>query len=60
MTFDPGKLDPDTTYYWRIDAKNSSGTIVGEIWQFTTGAGGEALFFPIKSKDGNVVVIYLE
>lgn len=34
--FDP---DPDmaagTTYYWRIDARNSSGVTEGNIWQFT-------------------------
>jgi len=38
-TFDPGTLDPDQTYYWRIDAKNTNGTTTGDVWQFTTVAG---------------------
>ncbi len=38
-TFDPGSLDPNTTYYWRIDEKNSYGTTTGTVWSFTTSAG---------------------
>ena len=32
----PGLLDPQTTYYWRIDEVNSSGTTTGVVWSFTT------------------------
>jgi len=34
----PSPLQEDTTYYWRIDAKNNcpSGTTEGNIWSFTT------------------------
>jgi hypothetical protein len=36
LTYNPGTLEPGTTYYWRIDAKNSSGTTTGNVWSFTT------------------------
>jgi hypothetical protein len=36
---DPGLLDADTTYYWRVDAVDAQGnTAKGPIWIFTTGA----------------------
>ncbi|WP_168442162.1 CBM96 family carbohydrate-binding protein [Pontiella desulfatans] len=34
--FDPGILQPDTTYYWRVDVHNSSGTTTGLAWSFST------------------------
>jgi hypothetical protein len=30
----------NTTYYWRIDAKNKGGVTTGDTWQFTTVLGG--------------------
>jgi hypothetical protein len=42
VTFDPGTMDNDTTYYWRIDEINASGTTTGVVWSFTTvTAGGQ-------------------
>ena len=39
-TFDPGTLDYETTYYWKIVAKDShSATTEGPIWHFTTEGG---------------------
>ncbi len=35
-TFDPGILDYETTYYWRIDEVGPGGTKTGQIWHFTT------------------------
>ncbi|MGB8226977.1 MAG: hypothetical protein WCE45_08990, partial [Sedimentisphaerales bacterium] len=36
-TYDPpGSLSYNTTYYWRIDEKNASGTTTGTVWSFTT------------------------
>lgn len=38
-TYDPGKLDPDTTYYWKVVAKDSfdfDNEAAGLVWQFTT------------------------
>lgn len=36
-TFNPGTLDSDTTYYWRIDEVTNSNTFKGPVWGFTTG-----------------------
>jgi hypothetical protein len=35
-TFEPGTMANDTTYYWRIDEVNASGTTTGTVWSFTT------------------------
>jgi hypothetical protein len=38
-TYDPGKLEWDTTYYWRIDEVNNANTNspwTGNVWSFTT------------------------
>ncbi|MDI6788588.1 MAG: hypothetical protein QME51_09480 [Planctomycetota bacterium] len=32
----PGTLSCSTTYYYRIDPKNTSGTTTGNVWSFTT------------------------
>jgi len=35
---DPGLLEPDTTYYWRVDEVDAQGnTAKGPLWIFTTG-----------------------
>ncbi len=31
-------LAPSTQYFWKVNAKNSSGTTVGDVWSFTTSA----------------------
>ncbi|MHC4671893.1 MAG: PKD domain-containing protein [Planctomycetota bacterium] len=36
VTYDPGTLTANTTYYWRIDEINSGGTTTGTVWSFTT------------------------
>ncbi|MEN6384947.1 MAG: LamG-like jellyroll fold domain-containing protein [Phycisphaerales bacterium] len=30
-------MSGNTTYYWRINEKNSTGTTTGDVWHFTTG-----------------------
>jgi hypothetical protein len=35
-SFNPGELEPNTTYYWRIDEENGSGKTEGSLWSFTT------------------------
>ncbi|MFH1230081.1 MAG: hypothetical protein V1709_01150, partial [Planctomycetota bacterium] len=37
-TYNPGTLAYSTTYYWRIDSRNSIGPTIGIIWSFTTQA----------------------
>jgi hypothetical protein len=34
--FAPGALESLTTYYWRVDETDTSGTIAGPVWSFTT------------------------
>jgi hypothetical protein len=36
-SYDPGKLEWDVTYYWRVDEVEDGGTIQkGNVWSFTT------------------------
>lgn len=35
--YDPGQLDPNTTYYLRVDERNAHGVTPGAVWSFTTG-----------------------
>jgi len=35
-TYDPGKLDWHSDYYWRVDAVYGTGTVKGLVWSFTT------------------------
>jgi hypothetical protein len=35
-TYDPGVLEYETEYFWRIDAVNVVGTTAGDEWSFTT------------------------
>ena len=35
-TFEPGTLEYNTIYYWRVDSQNERGTIRGDVWRFTT------------------------
>lgn len=47
QTYDPDVLQPNTTYYWKIDEVNGSAIWPGELWSFTTGPiGVENLEFP--------------
>ncbi len=42
----PERLEFDETYYWRVDAVDSSGTVHrGDVWSFTT----ERLAYPIEN-----------
>ncbi|UCG58741.1 MAG: hypothetical protein JSU70_04345, partial [Phycisphaerales bacterium] len=35
-TYEPGPLEYETTYYWRIDESDGQGTTPGQVWSFTT------------------------
>jgi len=36
--YDPGLLEADTTYYWRVDEVYNGDIIKGPVWTFTVGA----------------------
>jgi len=39
-SYDPGQLDPNTKYYWKIVARDDGSlTTEGPVWEFTTGSG---------------------
>jgi hypothetical protein len=43
-TFDPGPLEPEKTYYWRVDEFDGMQTYKGDVWKFTiAGEGGGVL-----------------
>jgi hypothetical protein len=42
-TYNPGTLQLNTTYYWRIDEIGGQGTITGDVWTFTTTTGTAVL-----------------
>jgi parallel beta-helix repeat protein len=49
--FDPGRMDSDTMYYWRIDEVDGDGNkTAGALWEFTTTSApepkGRACFVP--------------
>jgi hypothetical protein len=37
-SLDPGLLEPDTTYYWRVDEVYNGNPVKGPVWSFTVGA----------------------
>ena len=50
-SFDPGSLDPNTTYYWRIDEINAYGTTTGDVWSFTTTGNDLGWYAPDTGAD---------
>jgi len=36
LTFDPGALEVETTYYWRVDELEGTEVVAGNTWSFTT------------------------
>ncbi|MCG8406884.1 MAG: Ig-like domain-containing protein [Phycisphaerales bacterium] len=36
--FATAELEPNTTYYWRVDTINAVGVTTGQVWSFTTAA----------------------
>jgi hypothetical protein len=55
ITYDPGTMDANTTYYWAIDEVNDSNTWLGEVWSFTTAAAAADIEFDaVSSNSSNV------
>lgn len=59
MTFDPGTLEREKTYYWRVDEFDGANTQVGDVWSFTVareGGGLKAEYFDNRNLAGQPVV----
>jgi hypothetical protein len=37
LTYDPGTLEENTTYYWQAKVWNGTSWLEGDVWSFTTG-----------------------
>jgi hypothetical protein len=47
-SYSPGLLEPEKTYYWRVDEFAADGTHTGDVWSFTTakvGGGVKAQYY---------------
>jgi hypothetical protein len=53
--FDPGSLEPDTTYYWRIDEVNAAGATAGTEWTFTTAPEAQITDLHLKNLTGSAI-----
>ena len=42
-SYNPGNLNSNTTYYWRLVAKNGAGSTTSPIWFFTTTSGSSGV-----------------
>jgi autotransporter-associated beta strand protein len=47
-------LKGNTTYFWRVDAINASGTVYGDIWQFDTKTGNSSGISELNKTQLNV------
>jgi regulation of enolase protein 1 (concanavalin A-like superfamily) len=61
----PGSLNINTTYYWRIDEKESGGTVhKGDVWTFTTsahfGGGLKAQYYNNMDLTGDPVLTRID
>ncbi len=64
MTYDPGTLAENATYYWRIDEHDEDGVVhAGAVWSFTTvgpGVGVQARYFEGIDLSGAPVLTRIE
>ncbi|UCG57143.1 MAG: hypothetical protein JSU70_20040 [Phycisphaerales bacterium] len=64
LAYDPGGLQPDTAYYWKIDSYDSAATkYEGQVWKFTTlgpGGGIKAEYFAGTSLSGVPILTQIE
>ena len=62
--YDPGLLDPQTTYYWRVDSMTADKVFQGDVWSFTTkgpDVGGLlGSYFNNQNLQGNPVLTRIE
>ncbi len=55
-TFDPGPLELETTYYWRVDTFDGTNWYTGDVWSFTTTRPGGGLVGEYANYDGGVPI----
>jgi len=64
MTYDPGAMAQDTTYYWRIDEYDSGGAkYPGKVWSFTTigaSAGVRGYYFNNMNVSGAPALVRID
>ena len=53
-TFDPGTLELNTTYYWRVDSFDGAAWSTGDVWSFTTTRPGGGLVGEYVNYGGGV------
>lgn len=66
-TWDPGTIQYETTYQWRIDAVNANGTTTGAVWTFHTqdappkkkksGSGGFCFVASVCCSEGKGTIV---
>ncbi len=54
LTFDPGPLELDSTYYWRVDSFDGVTWSPGDVWSFTTTRPGGGLVGEYANYGGGV------
>jgi hypothetical protein len=54
MSFDPGPLEIDTTYYWRVDSFDGTEWRTGNVWSFSTTKPGGGLVGEYANYGGGV------
>jgi hypothetical protein len=58
-TYDPGTMEFEKTYYWRVDEFDGAETHTGDVWSFTTvgpNAGVRVEFFDGMALEGPVIL----
>ncbi|MHC4560869.1 MAG: hypothetical protein ACYS80_26605 [Planctomycetota bacterium] len=61
--YNPGQLEYDTVYYWRVDTVGDYGQITGDVWSFTTrrlGGGIKGEYFNNMDLSGQPVLTRID
>ncbi len=62
-TYDPGPLEMEKTYYWRVDEFDGAATYRGDVWSFTTtvpGGGLKGEYFNNTTLSGEPVLTRID